>query len=113
MNPNKVQSTSLESGIMNAKENVNSSVKRFEQALEQLANKVEDSAHTIEQVKSLARKPKDIALAVKDRAVWAAKTVAENPLPYLVAVASIAGAYWLLRTRKSHWEFPKDFADLF
>ncbi len=108
---NKTTSISIDSSIRVAKEDVDSSVKRFEMALGQLANKVEDSAQKIQHVKDIANKPKDLVINLKNRAVWVTQTVQKNPAPYLVAAAGIAGAVGLVlwvRSQKYHWEFPKD-----
>ena len=95
--------------IQTAQDTVVSSVKRFEEALEMLAGKVEDSAEQFKIVKEIATAPKHIAEAVKTRAVWVTQTVKKNPASYAIAVASIVGAYWWLSSQKSHWELPKKF----
>ena len=106
----KIPLTSNESdiSIRAAQDGVASSVKRFEEALEQLAGKVEDSAQQFQYVKDIAKAPKDLAVAVKNRAVWVADTVKKNPASYLIAAASIFGAYWWLSSQKFHWEYPDD-----
>ena len=70
--------------------------------LEKLAEKVEDSAQQFQHIKDIASTPKDIAIAVKSQAFWVAETVKKNPASYLIAAASIFGAYWWLRSQKFH-----------
>ncbi len=106
-----ISAISLDSTVRVAKEDVDTSVKRFESALEKLASKVEDSAQKIQNVKDIANKPKDIAIGIKNRALWMSRTVRDNPAPYLVAAAGIASAIGLVlwvRSQDYHWEFPKD-----
>lgn len=94
-----------------AQEGVHSSVQRFGDALEKLANKVGDSADTIHHVKELAQKPHDIYVNLKEKAEDALATVRKNPAPYAVAVAGIAvalGVFLWVRSEDPHWEFPHD-----
>lgn len=94
--------------IRAAQDGFASSVKRFENALELLAEKVEDSAQQFKIVKEIVNTPKDIAVAVKARAEWVAQAVKRNPAGYLIAAVTIIGAYWWLRSQKIHWAFPDD-----
>lgn len=94
-----------------AQESVHSSVERFGHALEKLANKVGDSANTIQHVKEIAQKPHDLYVGLKEKADEAVALVRKNPAPYAVAVAGIAvalGIFLWVRAEDPHWEFPRN-----
>lgn len=107
----KMPTTNPDIAIRVAQEGVHSSVQRFGSALEHLANKVGDSADTIQHVKELAQKPHDFYVNLKEKTEEAVSVVRKNPAPYAVAVASIAvalGIFLWVRSEDPDWEFPRD-----
>ncbi len=106
----KMPTTNTDIAIRVAQEGVHSSVQRFGSAIEQLANKVGDSADTIKHVKELAQKPHDVYVNLKEKVEEAVAVVRKNPTPYAVAVASIAVAFGIflwVRSEDPHWKFPR------
>lgn len=102
---NKAQFINPDSSAQLAQEGVEYSVKRFENALEKLMAKVEDSAQIIQHVENIANKPKDLLLNLKHKTEAAVDMIRRNPAPYFIAVAGIAsavGIFLWVRSQKDY-----------
>ncbi len=100
---NQPDSTKIETddvSVKVAEAQVNASLSRFENAMEDLADKVEGTTQKIQGVVNLASLPKQEFIAFKNRAQEVINPVVarvrQNPQPYVMAAASVVIGYFLI-----------------
>jgi len=92
-----------ERNVHHAESAVNSSIGRFENAMEHLADRVEDTSRKLQHVMDLVERQQDELVHLKDRAAQAIEPikpyiaqVQRNPRPYILGALSFVGALFAL-----------------
>jgi hypothetical protein len=89
--------------VRHAESAVDSSINRFESAMEHLADRVEDTSHKLQHVMDLVERQQDELLHLKDRAKQAIEPMRpyiaqlqRNPRPYILGAVSFVAALFAL-----------------
>ncbi|MGE3684065.1 MAG: hypothetical protein AB7G93_20280 [Bdellovibrionales bacterium] len=120
MNPTGSDSNPSSSTLERAEEKVTHSVASFEHAMEELAQKVEETSHRMQHVMDLANRQKAELARLTEKAKDAVQPimpyverVRRNPRPFVMTAGAIAlgvALIGLLQTRRSRRRDRRDFA---